>query len=200
MQLFVSTGNSKIGMGLTANLSLPAITTCREDAPCKQGCYATRGPIRFESNQKKYRSNYELWCESPELFEKELYAFLDANRFEYFRWHVSGDIPDEIYYRFMIRTANQYQGIRFMAFTKRYEYVLEAREECGIQLPWNLAVKLSCWPGLPVPDRLYYNIGLAFTTHPNEHRAPKDAFNCPGYCPDCRMCWANTKSILIPYH
>lgn len=200
MKLNISMGNAKLGKRATPNISLPAVITCRPDAPCTKLCYARRGNLRFPQVKALYQENLDLWQTDPTEFIRQLDEFLSARSYPYFRWHVAGDIPDLPYYHMMQNIAQRYPATQFVAFTKHYEMVLQDRIEGAGKLPPNLVIRLSAWPGLDFPDRVYENMAKVFTTHKDETRCPEDAFECPTYCPTCRECWNTQNTVLIHMH
>lgn len=200
MKLNISLGNSKMGKKATPNISLPAVITCRPDAPCTKLCYARRGNLRFPNVKALYQENLSLWRTDPTGFVSDLEDFLCKKRPAFFRWHVAGDIPDLQYYHMMQNVAKLHHETQFLAFSKRYEWVLEDRVSGFGKLPSNLRIKLSAWPGLDFPTTAYENMGFVYTTHKDENRAPEKIFDCPGYCPTCRECWNSDKPVLIEMH
>ncbi len=109
----------------------------------------------------------------------------------FFRFHVSGDIPDADYLDRMIRIARRNPHCEILCFTKKYALVNAALDADPI-LPDNLHLILSAWRGLPMenPHRLpeahvRYRDGT--TT------ASPDAVECGGNCTDCALtdggCW-----------
>ena len=200
MKLNISMGNTKLGKRATPNISLPAVITCRPDAPCTKLCYARRGNLRFPNVKALYQENLDLWEKDPASFFTQLRSFLDEVQPAYFRWHVAGDIPDIKYYHMMQNLAHLYPNTQFLAFTKRYEMVIQDRIEGAGKLPPNLTIRLSAWPGLDFPDRVYENMAKVFTTHEDETRCPEEHVECPGYCPPCRECWNTQNTVLIHMH
>jgi hypothetical protein len=71
---------------------------------------------------------------------------------------------------------------KFLAFTKQYNLFT------GLQVPHNLKVVFSAWPGLDVhnPD----SRPIAWMQDGTEDRIPETALHCPGSCENCMMCWS----------
>jgi hypothetical protein len=62
----------------------------------------------------------------------------------FFRYHVSGDIPNAEYLHNMIETAHALPGTMFLAFTKQYTIVNEYITRGGT-IPENLKIIFSNW-------------------------------------------------------
>lgn len=186
----ISYNVSKLGEKIPS-VNLPAGPTCRPDAPCFKICYARHGRFQFENVKTPFENNLRLWEEEPEKFEREVQmaAYLAA----YFRWHSSGDIVNYEYLEMMCRVAMALPGTKFLAFTKRYEFVNKYLDEHG-SFPENLSVVLSAW-GDWVPDNPH-NLPMSFVRLKNgdgEAKIPDTAHPCSGFCGDCihskNSCW-----------
>jgi hypothetical protein len=91
----------------------------------------------------------------------------------YFRWHVSGDMPDQDYLRRMVTLAQGLPAIRFLAYTRRdYPYTGDYSPNLvlvkSLWLDENHAVKHMPW----------------FKVLPAHVPA-----SCPGSCTHCHTCW-----------
>ena len=62
----------------------------------------------------------------------------------FFRYHVSGDIPNIDYFNKMIEIANDLPGTQFLAFTKQYNIVNTYLNNGGA-IPSNLKILFSNW-------------------------------------------------------
>ena len=184
MKLTMTAGNSKLGKVL--NLSLPPGETCSPAArrACYvQGCYARKLERVYKSAGQAWANNLTLWREHPEVFEGILQARLTHDDAELFRWHVSGDIPGDAYFRMMKRVAASNPGTKFLCFTKKARY---ARQHT----PDNLKMVLSLWPGVPLAAQ-DINLPAAYVRDVKnlDLRIPIDAKPCPGKCDTCGECW-----------
>ena len=180
MKLTMSVGNNKIGQ--VPNISLPPGGSCVEGVPCyTDGCYAMKAYRMYPNVRKSWYGNMVLWQEDPQDFKKQLIDTLGGLHTDKFRWHVGGDIPDQAYLDMMIEVANHFSfAVSFLVFTKRYEFDYA-------QVPNNLHVVLSAWPGLDLPDKKLPIAWLA-----SDLRRPLDSchIHCPGHCGDCDYtCW-----------
>ena len=197
----VSTSISKLGT--IPAINLPAGLSCRPDAPCFKGCYARKGRFCFENVRKSVSDNLACWTENPLLYRQTVEWYAMQNRF--FRWHSSGDIPDESYLSMMFDVAEAVPSCQFLAFTKRYEWVngLLARRA----KPANLSIVLSAW-GNWIPDNPH-NLPIAYVHLRSGEGAsfiPADAKSCSGACYKCvagdQNCWAlkSGESVVFNQH
>ena len=188
MKLHVSPKNSK--MGKIPSVSLLPVVTCG-GVPCTKQCYARK-------LSKLYKNAYLCWAENTNYayvhiagFFIEVADWLIQNRPDKFRWHVSGDIPSLDYLNRMITIAEDFPDIRFMAFTKRFEFL----EKC-IYIPDNLTIIRSMWPYMKNPDQPGKRAWVR-----GDLRAPADAKRCSGTCDTCMHCWENDgRDVLLEMH
>lgn len=180
----ISNGNTKTGK--IKSVSLPPVVTCRQDAPCIKKCYARR-LLRYPNVRNAYESNLQLYKENPALYFDGITAC--AINEEFFRWHVSGDIPDIDYFRYMCGVARTCENTLFLCFTKKYEIVNNFIFEGGI-VPPNLIIIFSMWDTLYCKNPYDFATAEVITAEEAKHR-----YNvCTGNCLDCaknnRLCWA----------
>lgn len=88
-ELNISSGNKK--MGNITSVSLPSIVTCRECA-CQKKCYARKIELLRPNVAAAYKKNLDVLTNDPDTYWREVEAAIMLSRF--FRFHVSGDIPD----------------------------------------------------------------------------------------------------------
>lgn len=181
MTLHISEKNSK--MGKVPNISLPPGITCRKNAPCFKDCYANkRCYLRWPNVKKAWRENYDDYLRrGPDVYFDEINCWLNDHSPGYFRWHVGGDIPDWSYFLGILSLANKFPGTQFMMFTKRWDLFPRVFPE----IPENLSVILSMWPGLQNPRRI--QLSRAWLSH--DKRIPEYYFKCTGKCDECYKCW-----------
>lgn len=185
----IKISNGNIKMGKIPSISLPVGITCRVDAPCWSKCYARRIENLRPSVRNAYQRNLEILTSKPQTFWREVEATVMLSRF--FRFHVSGDIPNEEYLQNMVEVSKRNSHCELLAFTKRYEFVNEFISNGGV-LPKNLHLIFSVWKGL----ECYNPHGL-----PEAHvkykdgtsTARTDAKQCNGNCSQCAItsdgCW-----------
>ena len=184
----ISAGNAKLGS--IPSVSLPAGVTCRKDCECNKKCYAKRLERLRPAVKQAYQHNYTLLNEQPEVYWREVEASIMMSRF--FRFHVSGDIPDSVYLVKMIEIAGRNPHCEILCFTKKYDIINEYFE-CGGVLPSNLHIILSGWIGLEMDNP--HNLPEAHVRYRNgETTAREDAKECGGNCTECLLteggCWS----------
>jgi hypothetical protein len=101
---------------------------------------------------------------------------------QFFRWHVSGDIPNQAYLNSMMAMARMHTDVKFFAFTKHFQ--LDYR-----RTPSNLTIIFSMWPGMRKPRHKKGVEGFAWMQDGTERRVPKGAVECHGTCETCGMCF-----------
>ena len=120
----ISNTVSKLGVGI-GTVNLPAVTTCRGDAPCRKGCYACKGNFVYSNVKTSLQKNLDAFVEDADRFFSILDNQLNMVPFKFFRWHSSGDIVNERYLEGMCWLARRHKGTQFLCFTKKYELVNE---------------------------------------------------------------------------
>jgi hypothetical protein len=179
MKLHISKGNIKLGK--IPNISLPPVVTCRPKTPCAKMCYANKAMRLYPSARRAWQENLEfLMSRGHDAYFSEIEQWLDKESPEYFRWHVSGDCPDEKYIVWLYSIALTFPGTQFMMFTKRWDLLHSAEK-----LPGNFSVVLSMWPGLANPKK--FELPRAWLS--TDKRKPEFHFKCPGKCDGCYACW-----------
>jgi hypothetical protein len=139
-QISISQGNIK--MGAIPSVSLPACITCNPSAPCFKKCYALRMERRYKNTRDAYARNLNILQEDAPSYWLQVKAAAMVARF--FRYHVSGDIPNIEYFKNMIQLAQELPGTQFLAFTKQYNIVNEYLNNGGT-IPENLKILFSNW-------------------------------------------------------
>ena len=154
---------------------------------------------RFHTSVREaYERNLHILNEEPDKYWREIQAHMALTT--YFRFHVSGDIPDALYLKRMISCAENNPACSIICFTKQYGIVNECLKE--LKLPQNLHLILSAWRGLEMfnPHNLpeahvFYRDG--FTT------ASDGARYCSGNCTECAVegknCWVLQKGEQIVF-
>ena len=115
MNVKISNGNAK--MGAIPSVSLPAGVTCRSDCECSKKCYAKRLERMRPSVRQAYKHNYDLLNSDPNTYWREVEASIMMSRF--FRFHVSGDIPDATYFEHMVDIARTNTHCEILCFISR---------------------------------------------------------------------------------
>lgn len=194
----VSISNANKKMGKISSVSLPSVTTCRKCA-CQQKCYARKIERLRPSVAAAYKRNLDILQSDPDTYWREVEAAIMLSRF--FRFHVSGDIPDSAYLIRMVNIAERNPHCQILCFTKKYEIVNDYLLE-GKVFPANLHMILSAWTGLKMQNpfllpeaHVRYRDGS--TT------ANADAKQCGGNCAECACtddgCWTLQKGEQVVF-
>lgn len=187
MNVKISNGNAK--MGAIPSVSLPAGVTCRSDCECSQKCYAKRLERMRPSVRQAYKHNYDLLNSDPNTYWREVEASIMMSRF--FRFHVSGDIPDATYFEHMVDIAHTNTHCEILCFTKKYDIVNSHINIIG-KLPKNLHIIFSGWHDIEMVNP--YNLPEAHVRYRDgSTTAREDAKLCGGNCTECAItdggCW-----------
>lgn len=185
-ELSISKGNSK--MGSIQSISLPSGITCRS-CDCQKKCYAKRLERMRPSVAKAYQKNYDVLQSNPETYWREVEASIMMSRF--FRFHVSGDIPNAAYFEKMVEIAERQQHCEILCFTKKFEIVNQYMVE-NFVLPSNLHIVFSAWVGLDMINPFLFP--EAHVRYRNGYTtASSNAIECGGNCTECATtdggCW-----------
>ena len=198
--VFISTGNSKLGKFIGA-INLPAGKTCNPDAPCRKYCYAIKGHYVFASAKSVRERNLNIYKTNPKSFFNQLSC--NTAFFKFVRWHDSGDIVDTAYLEGMCKVARENPDVRYLAFTKQFQIVnnyLASMEE----IPQNLTIVFSTW-GNWIPENPF-NLPMTFVRfkvkamESQNEKIPENAFQCPGDCKTCGMCWKLEKGDSVVFN
>lgn len=194
----ISKGNSKLGA--IPSVSLPACTTCNPCAPCFKKCYALRLERRYKNTRDAYARNLEILSSDPARYWLQVKAAASMARF--FRYHVSGDIPNTAYLENMIQTARDLPATNFLAFTKQYNIVNQYINDGGA-IPENLKIIFSNWGAWKCDNP--HGLPVCEIVLKGSQPAP-DWKICGGNCTACACagigCWElkNCETIAIYEH
>lgn len=203
MNVKISNGNAKLGK--IPSVSLPSGLTCRDDCECAKKCYARKLERLRKSVREAYQHNYQLLKCSPDTYWREVEASIMMSRF--FRFHVSGDIPDEKYLDMMVHIAERNPHCEILCFTKKYDIVndcitrrLAANDIWGDTphdsytdvIPKNLHLIMSGWRDLDMNNP--YLLPEAHVRYRDGSTTASDlAVECGGNCTECALtdggCW-----------
>lgn len=182
-RLRVSAGNMKLGAIM--NISLPPVVTCHNCSNCKHYCYAVRSYNRLPDTAAAWNDNYLLFLTDPVEYFRCISRAVKMQRF--FRWHVSGDIVNQDYFRNMIYVAKDNPNCEFLAFTKAYQ-IVNAVLDNGTEIPRNLHALFSAAPGneMPNPHRLpECHINFEDPTKNTYKGGAAYEHHCNGNCTEC---------------
>ena len=192
-KITISKGNNKLGV--IPSVSLPAWVTCRKDAPCYKSCYARRLAARREGVRHSYEKNLEVLENNPATYWAQVRGAVAFSR--YFRFHVSGDIPNREYFAEMVKTAEDFPFCNMLVFTKQFEIVNEWLSE-GRKIPDNLKVIFSNWERWKCHNPHNLPVCEVIKT---EEDALESWKICGGNCSECACrgigCWELKKGETI---
>ena len=200
MDVKISPGNSKLGA--ISSISLPVGLTCRQDCECGKKCYARRLERLRPAVRQAYQHNYDLLNRDSKTFWREVEA--SVMMFRFFRFHVSGDIPDNVYFAHMIEIAERNQHCEILCFTKKFDIVNE-HLSLGGSLPPNLHIIFSGWENLKMDNP--YSLPEAHVRYKDgSTTANETAKECGGNCTECAItdggCWSlkNGEQVVFNEH
>ena len=104
---------------------------------------------RFDNVKEAIERNLRILKNNPDQYWEEVNDALLLNR--YFRFHVSGDIPNRKYLEKMVEAARKNSATQILCFTKKYELVNKFIAD-GNEIPENLHLLFSKWRGLEMPN------------------------------------------------
>lgn len=201
VKVSISRGNRK--MGAIPSVSLPPVITCAKDAPCVKKCYACKMCRLYKNVRESYARNLDILNENwGEYWEQVRDAVKMAT---YFRFHVSGDIPNAAYFKEMAITAKNAPHCQILAFTKQYDIVNNYIAAFG-ELPENLHVIFSLWDlawNANVSNP--YNLPMSAVIFKGaEWKAEYMDKICPGNCFECACkgmgCWTLGAGETIAFY
>lgn len=193
----ISHGNSK--MGHIASVSLPSIVTCRA-CKCHEKCYARKLERIRPTVAAAYKRNLDILTSDPDTYWREVEAAIMTSRF--FRFHVSGDIPNYGYFESMVDIAWRNPHCQILCFTKKYDIVNEFMDRGGI-VPKNLHIIFSGWVDLEMVNP--YSFPEAHVKYRDgSTTARDDAQECGGNCSECASvdsgCWSLGPGQQVVFH
>lgn len=186
----ITTKNSKFD-DLIAQVNMPYCVSCRPDAPCFKECYANKGNMRYKSVVNAHMKRYNMYKADPKGFFAQIDMEMNFIKYNFFRWHSSGDIVDMQYLDLMCKLARKHRETNFLCFTKKYEIVNEYLY--NHRRPSNLVIMFSNWGDFIAPNP--HNLPTAWVKLGTESDKyiPKNAKPCDGKCTPCIMgkkdCW-----------
>lgn len=195
-KISISRGNSK--MGEIPSVSLPPVITCAANCTCAKKCYAVKLCRIYKNVKASYDRNLNIWETSPAEYWKQVNDILSVSRF--FRFHVSGDIPNYTYFLYMIDSAKNNPHCDILVFTKKYD-IINTHLSTGEKLPKNLHIIFSEWEGMPTPN--LYNMPVSRVIFRGQD-TPENANICPGNCLECAKhkinCWNMKNGESVYFH
>ena len=201
MKTVISKTNTKLS-GQIPSVNLPAIKTCRHDAPCAHLCYATRGNFTFPNVKKSHLDNLAHFIAHPDAYFNDIIAELSGLvTYKYFRWHSSGDIVNADYLRGMVKVAKKLKSIKFLCFTKKFE-IINNYLASGEKLPKNLKIVFSAWDKNFKVDNPF-NLPMTYVYFKDKKmnpEIPELSIPCVGKCFECQACWTLKPGQSVVFH
>lgn len=196
----ISKGNTK--MGTIPSVSLPAVLTCKKGCACCKYCYALKIERLRKTVRESYQRNLKILREDSDKYWREVNEAVKMNRF--FRFHVSGDIPDTLYFSHMILTAYENPHCEILCFTKQYEIVNDmVKLLADNKLPENLHIIFSADSNLKM-DNPYQFPEAHIRFKDGSCTAKKGAIECYGNCTECCVagcgCWKLKKGEQVVFN
>jgi len=193
MKTVISKGNKKLG-GIP-NISLPPVWSCVKGIPCAKGCYAMKAYRMYPNVKTAWNNNLALAKTNRIKYFTDIYDYIRDKKPNYFRWHVSGDILDFQYFRYMNDLAYIFPDTKFLCFTKNYKIVNDYKT--GYAIADNLKVYFSAWPEWIIDNP--HNIPIAYMQD-GTVQVPESTYECPGSCLNCKYCFTNGNTIVFHKH
>lgn len=149
----ISIKGSKVGD--IANFSLPPVQTCNKASPCiSDGCYAVKAYGLYPGTRVSQDINLallksgkfdqfveEITTALKRTFKKTVGKMKEGEKIQYFRFHVSGDVFSDEYFKAMCKVASNNPDVGFWTYTKQYDILLRNMGS----IPKNLSILVSCW-------------------------------------------------------
>lgn len=186
LRVAISTGNRKIGNVL--NVSIAPLVTCGNCKECSKYCYDLKACLQYENVRNARARNTAIL-----QFDRDSYFAQVENKIAkrrgnfYFRWHVSGEIPDIDYLNRMIEIARRYPHFTFWTYTKMYGIVNNWCYQHGREnIPANLHIMFSEWRGMPMHNPYNFPVFTVRFISEGEKFLP-DIWTCPGNCDKCKQ-------------
>lgn len=183
----ISEGNRKTGK--FPSVSLLPLITCnlkRCERTCGKDCYAVKLCRIYPTVLDAYARNTAIYKLCPLAYWLAIDKAL--TRSDTFRFHISGDIPDEMYIKMVHFLAMKHSHCKILMFTKQYEIVNGYMAENT--KPENLQVMFSGWTNLKPENP--YNLPET-TVYKTDADFRPEWTPCGGNCLNCRHactgCW-----------
>lgn len=215
----ISESNSK--MGNIPSFSLLPCVTCREDAPCKNGCYAVRISKLRPLVSKTYFDNTQMAQSNLDSVKNAIEGWIAYRHPQFFRIHVAGDFFSLAYFNMWLTIARRNPDTLFFTFTKQWPIIREWASTHRV-LPSNMSIILSAWipvgdPSVWMPQEdLMRSFPCAWIVRENRmeedvraiasaipFKRMKKIQKCEGHCETCGRCCHLRKvngDVLFYYH
>lgn len=199
-KISISHRNNK--MGEVTSVSLLPFLTCPAGCKgtCASSCYAAKIANLRPKVLDAYARNTAILLSDPESYWRQVEGAIKM--VTYFRYHVSGDIPNAEYFEQMVAIAERNPHCQMLVFTKRFE-IVNSYLDAGRSIPSNLHILFSGWTNL----KPYNPHNLPETNVWDKNNPPEvDWLQCGGNCFECACrgagCWSvkNGQTIAFKIH
>jgi len=103
---------------------------------------------------------------------------------------VAGDFLNQDHLDSWISSCTLISETNFMVNTKMFD--LDYSE-----IPSNMHVRLSMWPGLAIPKS---DLPKAWLDDGTDKLIPKNAVECSGHCDTCLICYTSNSDVVFKLH
>jgi len=193
----INNNNGKLGQFIY-HFSISTKKCRHKTRDCVRYCYADRGSMRYhQAEDKRYGINAK-WTRHRDfvsLISSQIRLIVyDC---QYFRIHTSGDFYNQTYFNKWVQIANNFQGMKFLAFTRNYELDVS-------NAPANLILMFSSDPSTKkyhpsIKRRARVDYQLDNYESVEEHLELKGKSKvCRYKCKFCRECWNGDTDVLFP--
>lgn len=185
----IQQGNSKLGH-IIKSVSLPPVLYCGNCKHCKNDCYDLRHDVTQPQCRIYRAANAALYEENRDAYWESIEREVKACRF--FRYHIGGDIQDRDYLQHMVDIAYGNPHCEFLVFTKMFNVVNEYMADTEEDLPNNMHIIFSAWPGLEMPNPHHLPISFPVFAEGDEQEfmstMPSWYWHCGNDCTECALC------------
>ena len=198
-KLTISIGNNKIGN--TLNFSVTPHLTCSDNCEFKvKGCYAKRICAFRKNVATCYENNYinTLKSDFVNKFKVTMDCLTSGVKYEFFRWHVAGDVYSQDYLNKIYSICKKYKGIKFFLPTASWDEGLDFKGK-----PSNLVIKNSFGSNIHAEQLNNFKSSYVLKKDDkllHEKKFMKGKFICLNDCNKCRQCWNEKLDIIFIKH
>lgn len=185
MKISISDKNTKMGNIPSFSLTPGKACTSTACGTCLKDCYAMKAYRQYPATRNAYDRNLAAVQADHWDVLNQIDKYLEKKSPRFFRIHVAGDFISKEYLQAWSETAKAFPDVKFLAFTKAYHLFQE------IEIPSNLQIVFSAWPGVPMPE---HNYPIAYMQDGTETRIDGTELECLGNCESCGLCFSLSKT------
>ena len=187
-------GIKNVKMGRIPSSSTVPIKDCLPGCPCYKECYALKAYRMYPNVRKGWGDNSWLARNDLPSYTQQHLIYIYQVQPKHFRFMVGGDVVSKKHFLAICSIAEMSPKTKFLLFTKRYDFV-DPRE-----IPSNLRVMLSMWPGLKYPPRKLSGLSRAYVEGCREDKRMKASYKCHKKCDECFKCWGLKGDVQFSKH